>query len=145
MAKHLTDRDIEKVVGLLIGWKGALSWEALASACERHIGRVPSRQTLARSSRIELAFKTAKDRLKFVPDPSGTSPPTSIVLVQQRVARLEAEITQLKAENRALLEQFVTWQYNAYRMGVSRDELNKALPGIDLRPTNKIAVRKGAG
>jgi len=53
----------------------------------------------------------------------------------QRISRLEAENAQIKAENRALLEQFVTWQYNAYKAGLSIDRLNQGLPEIDLSPS----------
>ncbi len=37
MAKHLTDFEIDKIVRLLMGWKGALSWDALSTACEGEI------------------------------------------------------------------------------------------------------------
>lgn len=135
MAKHLTDFEIDKIVRLLMGWKGALSWDALSSACEGEIGRSPSRQTLAKATRIALAFKTTKNRLKEGKAVGGATIPDSMSIALQRISRLEAENAQIKAENRALLEQFVTWQYNAYKAGLSIDRLNQGLPGIDLSPS----------
>lgn len=135
MAKHLTDLEIDKIVRLLMGWEGALSWTALANACEREIGRSPSRQTLAGATRIALAFKTTKNRLKEEKAGGGATMPDSMSIALQRISRLEAENAQIKAENRALLEQFVTWQYNAYKAGLSIDRLNQGLPEIDLNPS----------
>jgi hypothetical protein len=139
MAKHLSDNEIEKVVKLLIGWKGRLTWDRLASACQSVIGRTPSRQTLARAARVELAFKTTKERLrKNESSTRSVSDPSTDVLLQ-RIARLEAEMAQLKAENGQLLEQFVRWQYNAFVGRISPERLNKALPPVDLRPTRGAA------
>jgi hypothetical protein len=135
MAKHLNDHEIEKVVRLLVGWKGRLTWELLSNACKSAIGRIPSRQTLARAPRVDLAFRTAKDRLKRAEESKSSSNNPSVEVLLQRVARLEAEKLQLEAENRQLLEQFVTWQYNAYGAGLSPDRLNRARPPVDLRPT----------
>lgn len=132
MAKHLTDHEIEKIVGLLMGWKDALSWDGLSRACQGVIGRSPSRQTLARASRIDLAFKTTKDRLKQERTEDGAAKAVTIQIAVQRISRLEAENAQIKAENRALLEQFVRWQYNAYKAGISGDRLNQSLPGLSL-------------
>lgn len=142
MAKHLTDLEIEKIVKVLMGWKGPLSWAALADACEGEIGRKPSRQTLARATRIALAFKTTKDRLKEASDDGVVKVSLSMAAALQRISRLEAENAQMKEENRALLEQFVTWQYNAYKSGLSIDRLNQGLPGIDLNPTESLRSSK---
>lgn len=135
MAKHLTDLEIGKVERLLKGWRGSLSWDALCEACYKEIGRSPSRQTLARVTKISIAYKTTKERLREEKDGDGAAAPPTMTLALQRIARLEAENAQLKAENDALLEQFVTWQYNAYKAGLSIDQLSQSLPPTDLRPS----------
>jgi hypothetical protein len=132
MAKHLTDREIERVVGLLTGWKGALSWEALSDACLKAIGRSPSRQTLARATRVNLAFQTTKERLKRTAEGERASTPGSIDVAMQRIERLKAENDQLRVENAALLQQFVVWQYNASSHGLSQGRLNKPLTTTDM-------------
>lgn len=135
MAKHINDNEIAKIVGLLVGWKGRLTWELLTNACKSEIGRSPARQTLDSTPRISLAFKTAKARLKEAETKVTPSSNPEIGALLQRISRLESELAQSKAENRELLEQFVTWQYNAFAAGISPERLNRARPAVDLRPT----------
>ncbi len=134
MAKHLADRDIARVVEILDGWKGKLTWEALSAACMPVIGTAPARQTLARSVRIKEAFKSAKRRLKDEPDSSIKAAP-SMRVAMERIARLTNENKRLEQENSRLLEQFVVWQYNAHVKGLSDKDLTKALPAVDLGRT----------
>ncbi|HUZ97255.1 MAG TPA: hypothetical protein VMU57_20310 [Edaphobacter sp.] len=128
MAKHLSDRDIECVVGILDGWRDKLTWEALSAACQPVIGTAPARQTLHRFIRITDAFKAAKIRLKSN-QPEIKTP--SMRVASERIARLIVENERLKRENSRFLEQFVVWQYNAHVKGLSDIDLNKALPAID--------------
>lgn len=65
LAKHLTDKDVERIVGILDGWRDEkLSWEALCDACLPAIGSKPARQTLLKFVRIKNAFTACKKRLK---------------------------------------------------------------------------------
>jgi hypothetical protein len=129
MAKHLSDRDVERIVDLLDGWRDKLTWGALSIACRPVIGTAPSRQTLFRFVRITDAFKSTKLRLKSV-EPE-TSVPHSMRIACERIARLTAENERLKRENGRLLQQFVVWQYNAHVKGLGDVDLNKPLPSID--------------
>jgi len=129
MARHLTDRDIEAVVGLLDGWKDKLTWDRLCDACEAILGIRPSRQTLYRHVRIKDAYSLTKERLKGAEE-SLSLPPT-MKAAAERLARLEAENERLRQENANLLEQFVRWQYNAYAKGLSDRDLNGSLPSVD--------------
>lgn len=134
MAKHLTDRDVERVVEILDGWRDKLTWEALCEACAPVIGTKPARQTLAKFVRIENAFEACKKRLKD--DTQEMRLPPSMKIAAERITRLERENERLKRENRELLQQFVVWQYNAHIHGLSDRDLNKALPGIDRGQTD---------
>lgn len=129
LAKHLTDNDVEQIVGVLDGWRDKLTWEALCDACLPEIGSKPVRQTLMKFTRIKNAFNACKKRLKE-DIPELRAPPSMRVAIE-RIARLERENERLKRENAELLQQFVVWQYNAYIRGLSNHELNKPLPGID--------------
>ena len=129
MAKHLSARDIDLVVGLIDVWEGKLSWDALGDAVEPLIGTRPARQTLALQEKIRSAFDHQKERLK-----SGyvkLKPPASLRIAEQRIRRLEAENNRLEHENARLLERFMRWQYNAHKFNVSAEKLDAPLPFVD--------------
>jgi hypothetical protein len=78
---------------------------------------------------IQQAFADKKARLK---DGLGeVKVPPSLAIAGQRIKRLEEENSRLKGENSRLLEQYVIWQYNAYRHGLNEKKLNSPLPIID--------------
>lgn len=136
MAKHLTDAEIETLADCLLGWRGELTWGALTEAAEKLIWRKPARQTLARSARIRIAFATAKKRLAEELLDGSPKLPRTLEIAGKRIARLEAQVGELKVANAELLEQFVTWQYNAYALGITEHQLNKQRPAIDLGASN---------
>ncbi|MFG0543644.1 hypothetical protein ACF8FG_00235 [Pseudomonas sp. YQ_6] len=129
MARHLSDRDVDLVVGLIDSWEGKLSWDALSDAVEPLIGIRPARQTLALQERVRSAFEHYKERQK-----SGyvkVKPPASLRIAEQRIRRLEAENSRLEHENARLLERFIRWQYNAHKFNVSAEKLDAPLPYAD--------------
>jgi hypothetical protein len=56
LAKHLTDKDIERVVEILDGWRDQLTWEALCDACLPIIDTKPARQTVWDNNKTAHAF-----------------------------------------------------------------------------------------
>lgn len=129
MAKHLTARDIDLLIGLIDGWNGKLTWEALCDETGALIGTRPTRQTLNAHARIKSAFgdKKAQQKAGF----KSTKRPESLAIAEQRINRLESENQRLKAENNRLLERFVRWQYNAQKRGLSLASLDASLPDVD--------------
>lgn len=128
MAKHLTERDIGLVVGLIDGWDGKLTWDMLCEAAAKTLESRPTRQTLNSHRRIKAAFSSKKDLLR-----SGVESkrPASLDIAGQRIKRLEHENNRLKAENATLIEQFIRWQYNAYKRGITKQVLEAPMPFID--------------
>ncbi len=59
----------------------------------------------------------------------------------ERIKNLESKVQRLEEQNRALMEQFVVWQYNAYKHGIKEHQLNEALPRIDRDRTAPVAVK----
>lgn len=136
MAKHISDKDIERIVEMLDGWQDRLTWQALCDACLPIIGTKPARQTLLKFARITTAYTACKKRLKE--GPPKTSQPPSMRVAIERISRLEQENERLKRENAGLLQQFVVWQYNAHAYGLNGHILNKPLPGIDRGQTDNL-------
>lgn len=134
MAKHLTDQDIDNIIGILDGWQGKLTWDNLCEAASKQVGKRPTRQSLNAHKRIKQAFSDKKERLKG--DSQEAKTPPSLAIAGQRIERLQEENARLKKENSRLLEQYVVWQYNAYRHGLTEDKLNVPLPVIDREASN---------
>lgn len=132
-SRHLTDKDVKKIVELLDGWDGSITWEMLRNACTDSIGFAPTRQTLYSFTQIAGAYRLAKERAKE--GVKDLKIPPTLAMAAQRIEKLTREVERLERENAALLEQFVTWQYNAHTHGLSYDKLNKGLLKTDRRQT----------
>ncbi|MBR8304736.1 hypothetical protein KDW49_28965 [Burkholderia dolosa] len=141
--RNIDDDVVATIVGVLDGWSGRLSWEALVKAVQRRAGLSYTRQTLHRHERIRLAFAVRKKALSGQTDQKSRdkmSPELQVAL--DRIARLEAENLRLAAENNALLEQFAVWSYNAQTRNLTNDFLNKPLPGVDREPSEPRLPKK---
>lgn len=130
MAKHLENRDINAIVNLIRGWSGEkLTWLAICEAAESLVGKLPSRQSLNLHEAIVCAYQTKKEALKGRGQKKPR--PASLGIAAARIANLESEIEELKEENRRYKQQFVIWQYNAYKHGMKEFQLNEQMPRID--------------
>lgn len=146
-ARNIDDRTIIQVVGLLDGWAGKLSWDLLVDEIEKRLGIHYTRQALDKHARIKLAYQITKQRLSNAPRPQHRKKSYSQELVPTlaRLERLAAENARLKAENEHMLEQFVTWAYNAYLKGLTKDYLNTPLPLVDREVTKATRGRRANG
>ena len=134
MAKHLTIRDVEAILNIIHAHDNdKLTWEGICEAAEAVVGKKPTRQSLSANESIKDAYKAKKASLKLK-TPSKPKP-SSLTAAADRIARLQSENETLKRKNDALLEQFVIWQYNAYKYGVKEHQLNQPLPRIDRERT----------
>lgn len=134
LAKHLTKQDVEAIVNLILGWgEEKLSWEAVCEASEPLVGKKPTRQSLNNNQSIRDAFTARKSGIRQLgihkPKPSNLN------VAADRISHLRAENDMLKKKNAALLEQFVRWQYNAYKYGMTEAKLNEPMPTIDRETT----------
>ncbi len=134
MAKHLSKRDIEAVINIILGWKDdKLSWDGLCASSAKVIGKIPTRQSLSANKAIKEVFKARKAGIKQ--KGNELPKPGNLNIAAERIARLQNENDMLKKKNAELLEKFVIWQYNAYKHGVKEHELNESLPRIDRERT----------
>lgn len=131
-AKNLTDTDIERIVTILDGWSGKLSWDLLIQAVTRHLKSTYTRQALNSHRRIRDAFTLRKEKLSGVPAierKKAEAPELQAAL--ERLARVEGENQRIKMENDRLLEKFATWAYNAHTRGLTEDFLSQPLPKVN--------------
>ena len=136
MAKHLTTNDITAIIDIIDGWGDEkLTWDQLCETSMNVVGKIPTRQSLNANKKIKDAYLAKKKGLK-VHGPR-TALPSSLAAAAQRIAKLQSENDRLKAKNSTLLEQFVVWQYNAYKHGLKEHQLNEPLPRIDRERTEK--------
>jgi len=139
LAKHLSNRDIAAIINLIRGWQNEkLTWNAICEKSAPLIGKLPTRQSLCANESITTAYQSKKDSLK------GKGPqkprPASLQIAAARIAKLESEIEELKEENRRYKQQFVIWQYNAYKKGMNEHQLNASITKIDRERTDGETV-----
>ncbi len=132
MAKaRLTDEEIDRIVALLVSWRGKLSWDLLTKKVGVSLKRSFTRQGLDKQENIRTAFQQAKERLRSTPArKSSDEMSAELAMVLGRVDRLEAELAVMKAERNRFLQKFATWQYNARSRGMSEADLNMPLPRV---------------
>lgn len=133
MAQHLTDQNVQDIVEILDYWSPSekLTWEKLCKAIEVQLELIPAptRQTLQKFARIKNAYDLGKKSpiaLKILKEKEQKLP-ASLKIAQARIDALESKLERLEKENSKLLEQFVVWQYNAYKYGVSIDQLSEPM------------------
>ena len=133
MPKKMTEAEIKLVQRGIDAWSaqdGPLEWESVCAIVKQIVGRDYTRQGLHKIEAIRIAFKVRKDTLRQ----SGHARRVGSVELQralERIEHLKAENARLEAQNRALLEQFTLWTYNASTRGLDEDFLNGPLPPID--------------
>lgn len=138
-AKNIDEQAIEKIISILDGWTGKLSWELLIDAISGRIYSRYTRQALSKHDRIKQAFALRKKKLSGSDNQQHKIDSSSpeLKLSMQYINRLEVEIERLKLENNNLLEQFLRWAYNAHTRGLDQDFLNQPL-GLVQRDASKI-------
>lgn len=146
-AKNIDDCAIQQIVGVLDGWAAKLSWDLLVDEIEKRLGIRYTRQALDKHTRIKIAYQSAKQRVSRTPRPEYHKKLAcqELVPIMERLERLAAENARLRAENGHLLEQFVTWAYNAHLKGLTKEYLNTPLPRVDREVTLGPLGRRANG
>lgn len=130
MAKHLTEDEVQKVLTLVKGWQGKLTWDLLVDACAANCGIKTTRQALDRRPEVKDEFQIRKRTLKTGIE--GTSRPNDLNTAQARIARLLTRVRELEEQNAIYREKFIRWQYNAHNYGISKQRLDAPIPKPDL-------------
>lgn len=133
MAVHLNESRILRIIKILDGWRGELTWEGLAEAAAPLVGHRYTRQALQSHEELRRAFGVRKTILRNQNQVRQTRA-SDLEGALDRIERLTTENARLKAENTALLEKFACWSYNTYANpnGIpSEKKLNKPLKRVD--------------
>lgn len=133
MAKHLTNKDLQIIINSIAGWQsssqGKFTWENLCDSVTELLGKRPTRQSLSQHKEIVRAFEIQKKSIK-----SGSCEvkrPANLNIASQQIKNLQLKNESLKEEVRVLKQQFVIWQYNAYKHGIKEHQLNAPLTSVD--------------
>ncbi|MBF7982658.1 MULTISPECIES: hypothetical protein [Rahnella] len=136
MSKKLTKNEKTLIMNRLLGWsKPKITWEELCEECATFLSNRPSRQTLSYHNEIKEAFKSKKNGIKD--NHNNFKKPSSLSIASQRIFHLESRLQLLEVENRNLKQQFVLWQYNAFKHNITKHILDEPLPLIDRRRTDR--------
>lgn len=131
--RNLSDCAIDDIVKIVDGMSGRITWELLLEEIERRLYVRYTRQALYRHDRIRNAVQATRRGAATGKGRAGKS--KELLVVLQRLDRIEAENVRLSDENQRLLEQFARWAYNAFTKGISQLELDRPLPSINRRAT----------
>jgi hypothetical protein len=120
---------------MIRGWEGGkLTWGMLCNAVAPLTNSATTRQTLSSHLEIKTAYDAKKKGLKIH---GARAPlPSSRAVAGQRIEHLLSTVDELKAVNARLLEDRLRWQYNAYKHGMTEQELEEELPRIDRERTD---------
>ncbi len=130
MSKKLTKKEKMLIVNTIIGWsEPGITWEDVCNECTCFLKSKPSRQALSYHKEINEAFKSKKNGIKC--NQNNFKKPSSLAIASQRIFHLESKNRVLEEENRNLKQQFVIWQYNAYKHNINKNILDEPLPPID--------------
>lgn len=128
--RNLYDDDVARIVAVLDGWSGRLTWDLLVEALEARKFARYTRQTLHKHERIARAFASRKKALAQNGVGADVESP-ELRMALEHLARVESENGRLKRENYLLLEQFARWAYNAHSRGLGKEFLNRPLPSVN--------------
>lgn len=127
---RLSQDDIETAVRLLEGWTDKLTWDRYLAVLATEIGHLYSKVAMHKQPRIIDAWEHAKTRIeqsiREVGAKSNGSAAVAAAIGQRNQYKERAD--RLQRENEVLLERFQRWSFNAYKKGMTEEELDRPLP-----------------
>lgn len=131
MPKAITDSDVRLIAKMIRNWPNTekLTWENICTGSESILGYKPSRQALDKKLPIDKAYEVKKKQIRSEVDKlNNIARPRSTLDAMERLARLEAENAQLRAELQKMAEVAQRFIYNASIAGLTREKLMRPLP-----------------
>lgn len=104
-------------------------WESICIGAQSILGYEPTRQALHKKPALVNAYEVKKKQLRSELDKlSKVTRPRTTLEGMERIAKLEEENAQLKAELATMAELANRFIYNASIHGLKREQLMAALP-----------------
>ena len=127
---HMTQKQEKSICEMIDRWPldGKLTWPNIITMVEKRFRIKFTRQTLSVHDSIAISYRTRKELIKQQKKRRYVPKSMSLQTALETVEKREGKNALLKAENKALKEQFARWATNAKNYGMSFDFLNKPLP-----------------
>ncbi|WP_290922321.1 hypothetical protein [Halodesulfovibrio sp.] len=140
---NITEEYRNKIIWIIDGWQGKLTWDLLLTKIKRQTGLKYTRQALSKHPQIIDAYQRRKKvvtKTKLVEERSAASySQAEIQAIVSRNNQLKIENEQLRAQNERLMLKFVVWSTNAHTRGLTEEFLNRPLNSIDRDATKSKA------
>ena len=138
-SKKITDAYRNKILRIIDGWEGKLTWDLLIDAVEKRTGQKYTRQALDKHPEISGAYKKQKKSvsryLSNIAPQYKTLSKSELIVALADHKKVKKENEQLKKENERLQLQLVVWAANARSHNVTESMLNKPLMPPDRNST----------
>lgn len=137
MPRAITDEDVRLMVEMIRNWpKGEpFKWVSICKGSKSILGYEPTRQGLHKKPALVNAYKVKKKQLHSEVDMlKKVTRPRTTLEAMERIAKLQEENDQLKAEISQMAEIAQRFIYNASVHGLKREQLMKPLQGKKLQP-----------
>lgn len=131
MPRAITEKDVRLMVEMIRAWPKSepFKWVSICNGAQSILGYEPSRQALHKKPALVNAYKVKKKHLRSEADKlSKVTRPRTTLDAMERIAKLQEENDQLKAELQKMAEIANRFIYNATLWGLSRDKLMAPLP-----------------
>ena len=131
MPRAITDKDVRAMVEMIRSWpkNEPFKWDSICKGAQTILDYEPTRQALHKKPALVNAYEVRKKFLRSEADKlRKVTRPRTTLDAMERIARLQEENEQLKAEVQKMAEVANRFIYNATLHGVPRDKLMAPLP-----------------
>ncbi len=130
MPKAITVQDVRLMAAMIRNWPMGepFKWESICKGAQSILGYEPTRQALHKKPALVNAYEVKKKQLRSEANKlNKVTRPRTTLEAMQRIAKLQEENDQLKAEIAKMAEIAQRFIYNATVHGLKREQLMKPL------------------
>jgi hypothetical protein len=131
MSRAITDKDVRQMVEMVRTWpkNEPFKWESICKGARSILGYEPTRQALHKKPALVNAYEVRKKHLRSEADKLiNVTRPRTTLAAMEKIAKLQEENDQLKAEVARMAEIANRFIYNGSIHGLTRDKLMAQLP-----------------